>query len=213
MANAVNKSAPPTAAATSATVPAAMLHTLAARFRTGGLFLVALDCEGGVAYHDADAASFFTRYVLPVLQSPAVYRPALATALGQVTAATPATVWTFLPGAVAAVFPRVERRQVVGHLALIAKSEGFTLDEDVLRESNRFSLDALWLQQQADALPSYGEDAIARQARLLASMVRDQHQLGAAQHEIDSLSAQLSNTYEELSLIYQISGGMRVNRS
>lgn len=215
MANPVIKAA---AAATTmpAGAPAAtgLLSTLAARFRAGGLFLVALDREGGVGFHDADGASFFTRYVLPVLQSPAAYRPALATALGQVTAATPpATVWTFLPGAVAAVFPRVERRQVVGYLALIGKSEGFTLDEDVLRESTRFGLDALWLQQQADALPSYGEDAIARQAKLLASMVRDQGQIESARQEIDSLSTQLSNTYEELSLIYQISGGMRVNRS
>ena len=33
------------------------------------------------------------------------------------------------------------------------------------------------------------------------------------EQEIDSLSTQLANSYEELSLIYQVSGGMKVNRS
>src|SRR6202451_3330933 len=51
-----------------------------------------------------------------------------------------------------------------------------------------------------------------RQARLLLSMMRDQVRLDSLEHELDSLSGQLANTYEELSLIYQISGGMRINR-
>jgi HD-GYP domain-containing protein (c-di-GMP phosphodiesterase class II) len=194
-------------------LPLATMQTLAARFRSAGLFLVALDRDGALTFHDADAPSFFTRFVLPVLQSPAAYRPALTTALQQVTPNTPGIVWTFLPGAVAAVFPQLERRCVAGNLALIGKSEGFTLDEDVIREANRFQLDAVWLQQQADAIPSYGEEAVAREAKLLAAMARDQVRLGVSQQEIDSLSGQLANSYEELSLIYQISSGMRVNRS
>jgi HD-GYP domain-containing protein (c-di-GMP phosphodiesterase class II) len=194
-------------------LPLATMQTLASRFRGAGLFLVALDRDGAVTFHDADAPSFFTRFVLPVLQSPAAYRPALSTALQQMTPNTPGVVWTFLPGAIAAVYPQLEKRTITGTLALIAKSEGFTLDEDVVREANRFSIDALWLQQQADAIPSYGEEAVARQAKLLASMARDQVRLGVSQQEIDSLSGQLANSYEELSLIYQISSGMRVNRS
>jgi len=37
-------------------------------------------------------------------------------------------------------------------------------------------------------------------------------QLNCLQNEMDSLSGQLANTYEELTLIYQISSGMRINR-
>ena len=37
--------------------------------------------------------------------------------------------------------------------------------------------------------------------------------LAAVQGELDAVSGQLSDTYEELTLIYQISSGMRVNRS
>jgi len=43
-------------------------------------------------------------------------------------------------------------------------------------------------------------------------MLRDQVRLAGADAELNSLSEQLANTYEELSLIYQISSGMRVNR-
>ena len=43
-------------------------------------------------------------------------------------------------------------------------------------------------------------------------MLRDQVRLASLRSRMDSLSGQLANTYEELSLIYQISGGMRINR-
>src|SRR5438105_2763839 len=43
-------------------------------------------------------------------------------------------------------------------------------------------------------------------------MLQDQLRLQASESEIDSLSSQLSSTYEELSLIYQISSGMKIDR-
>src|SRR5688500_2416625 len=51
-------------------LPAAVLETLAARFRPGGLFLVVLRHDGSVAYHDPGAGVFFDRYVLPLLKMP-----------------------------------------------------------------------------------------------------------------------------------------------
>jgi HD-GYP domain-containing protein (c-di-GMP phosphodiesterase class II) len=73
-------------------------------------------------------------------------------------------------------------------------------------------LDGIWLSQQAEELPSYPDEAIQRQARLLLGSVRDQLRLTGLEHELTSISSQLTNTYEELSLIYQISGGMRLSR-
>jgi putative nucleotidyltransferase with HDIG domain len=74
-------------------------------------------------------------------------------------------------------------------------------------------LDGIWLNQQADELPAYSDEQITRQARLVLSMVRDQVRVSAMESELDSLSGQLANTYEELSLIYQLSSGMKINRS
>ena len=48
--------------------------------------------------------------------------------------------------------------------------------------------------------------------RLLADLLRDQMRIEALEATLASMSEQLSSTYEELSLIYQVSGGMKVNR-
>lgn len=194
-------------------LPPAALETLASRLRAGGLFLALLDREGTVAWHDAAAAPFFARLVLPLLRHEIWSHSHLKLAAKQITASSGVESWSFIPGAVAAVFPHVDKRQVTGLVLLVAKREGFDLSEDVLREATRLGIDAMWLRQQADVLPSYGGEAVTRQARLLAGMARDQLRLGAFEQEIATLSTQLANSYEELSLIYQVSSGMKVNRS
>ena len=52
----------------------------------------------------------------------------------------------------------------------------------------------------------------ARSALLSADACATSSALAGLEDELNSLSEQLANTYEELSLIYQISGGMKVNR-
>jgi putative nucleotidyltransferase with HDIG domain len=121
-------------------------------------------------------------------------------------------LWDSLPGIALAGFPYVERRHLSGVLVLAAKSTSFRLNEDVVRICNRLGLDGIWLNQQADELPGYPDEAIQRQARLLLGSVRDQIRLSGLEQELTSISGQLTNTYEELSLIYQISSGMRISR-
>jgi len=193
-------------------VPHALLENLAARFRPSSLCLMFLNNEGAVAFHDAAAGPFFQRFALPMLQHPDAMTRALRDHLAAQTANAPVTVWNGLPGVTIAAFPYVERRQKLGMLVLAGKSIDFKLGEDVVRVCNRLALDAIWLGQQADELAAYTAEAVQRQARLLLTMVRDQLRLAGLESELTSLSTQLANTYEELSLIYQISGGMRVNR-
>jgi HD-GYP domain-containing protein (c-di-GMP phosphodiesterase class II) len=203
-----------TAAATPAPhVPLALMENLSARFRPGGLCLMLLGSDGTLLHRDGAAGTFFQRFVVPMIQNPEVAGANLAEGLGAtLNAAAPVSVWEGLPGVAMALFPFVERRQRIGTLVLAGKAMSFKLGEDVVRACNRLGLDAIWLGQQADELPAYTEEAIQRQGRLLLTMVRDQLRLGGLEHELTSLSSQLANTYEELSLIYQISGGMRVNR-
>jgi HD-GYP domain-containing protein (c-di-GMP phosphodiesterase class II) len=192
-------------------LPASMLDTLATRFRGAGLFLVILDRLGGLAYHDSAAAPFYTKYVLPLLRSPALESDLMAAA-SQLKSPSSATAWRFLPGVTAAAMPHTERRQIAGVLLLLGRSDVFNLGEDLQREANRCGLDATWLAQQAAAIPPSGESAVQCAGNLLAAMIRDQIKLTASEKEIESLSTQLANSYEELTLIYQISGGMKVNR-
>src|ERR1700722_10779323 len=66
-------------------VPAAVLDNLAARFRSCGLFVVLLHTDGSVVYHDPQAALFFQRYVLPLLQYGDPTEPDLQAKLGKIT--------------------------------------------------------------------------------------------------------------------------------
>jgi HD-GYP domain-containing protein (c-di-GMP phosphodiesterase class II) len=193
-------------------VPAAVLDNLASRVRTCGLFLMLLDKDGAVVSHDAQAAVFFHRYVLPLVQYGDPTDPELVQRIRKLGASSSVTVWNTFPGVILAVFPCVERRQVGGFVALAGRSADFNLADQVLRVCSRLGLDAAWLRQQAEELIAYDEQAIQRQARLLTGMFEDQMRLAGLGSELNSLSGHLANAYEELSLIYQISGGMRINR-
>ena len=203
----------PVAAAAPA-IPLAALDSLAARFRAAGLFVAMLGLDGSVAYHDPGAGAFFLRYVLPLLQRPALAAGA-ASALAELASAAAAnqTAGHKLPGAWVATIPHIEKRRPVGTLLLAGRAENFSLEEDVLRVCSRLGLDGAWLTQQATILPAYNELALQGQGRVLLAAVRDQLRLCNLEEELASVSEQLAATYEELSLIYQVSGGMRVNRS
>jgi len=193
-------------------VPTAVLDNLAARVRSGSLFLMLLGKDGVPAYHDPQAALFFQRYVLPLLQYGDPTDPELLDRIRKLNVNSPVTVWNSFPGVILAAFPFVDRRQVNGVLVLAARSENFDLAEEVLRVCSRLGLDAAWLRQQAEELIAYNEDAIGRQAKLLTGMLKDQLRLAGMDAELNSMSGHLAHAYEELSLIYQISGGMRINR-
>lgn len=211
-----------TGGAAAAPFPARALENLASRFRPGGLFLVLLDRNGAVAYHDEGAGLFFSRFVLPLLQYPEQMEQGIgekirglvaeAVAASRATAGGAATILHLFDGVAVAAIPHFEKRQVTGIFLLASKAESFTLSPNVLTVCGRLGLDGVWLQQQADALPGCGEQALLRDAGLLSSMLRDQLRLSGLEQELDSLSSQLSNSYEELSLIYQISSGMKINR-
>jgi HD-GYP domain-containing protein (c-di-GMP phosphodiesterase class II) len=193
-------------------LPTAVLDNLAARVRAGGLFLILLGKDGSPVYYDPQAALFFQRYVLPLLQYGDPTDPELIDRIQKLEINSPVTVWDSFPGVILAAFPLVDRRQLTGTMILAGRSVNFDLAEEVLRVCSRLGLDAAWLRQQAESLIAYNDDAIGRQARLVTGMLKDQLRLAGMDSELNSLSGHLSHAYEELSLIYQISGGMRINR-
>ncbi len=190
----------------------ALLENLAGRFRPGGLCLMLLRPDGTVAWHDASAPPLFGRYVLPQVQSDNGGESALRSSLLGLTTASPITVWDVLPGITLAGSPYVERRHLTGVLVLAGKTAAFESTPEMTDVCGRIGVDGAWLKPNADELPGYTPEAIQRQAKLLLAIVRDQVRLHSLEHELTSISSQLTNTYEELSLIYQISGGMRLSR-
>ena len=194
-----------------AIIPTPVLDNLAARFRPGGLCLLMLAPDASLVYHDDNAGLFFQRFAIPMIQYPSPSAK-LAEKVGAMNVNSTVEVWNTLPGVVVAAFPYVEKRRFAGVLLLAAKGSSFRLGEDVMRVCSRLGIDGIWLNQQAEELPIYGDEAIQRQSRLLLGMIRDQVRLAGLEQELDSLSGQLANTYEELSLIYQLSSGMKINR-
>ena len=194
-------------------LPAAALDNLAARVRVAGLFLAVARPDGSVAYHDAGADAFFRRFVLPALQLTGPHDGGLRHQPGVLTASADGGVWPVPPGVLLSAFPFGDKRHDPCLILLAAKGPAFAPgDEDVARLCGRLRLDAGWLAAQADALPAYGEAALLRQGRMLVELLRDALRFSGLERQLDSLSGQLADTYEELSLIYQISGGMKVNR-
>ena len=145
---------------------------------------------------------------MPIVTQNAV----LAEKIRRLPPGTPAVAFDSLPGILIAAIPVIERRQVQTIIALVARAPVFRLGEDVLHACQRLEIDSTWLGTQADAAPAWTREALCRQVTMLCAMLRDQVALSGMQTELTTLSEQLANTYEELSLIYQISGGMRVNR-
>jgi len=194
--------------------PSGVLEAVATRLRSGGVMLATLNTEARVVFHDAAAGTFFQRYVVPMLQwaDPTSGQSTLAERVGRLDASNGVCVWDFIPGVLVAAAGLKHRKQSTGTLLLACKSSSFGKTEDVMRVCGRLALDATWLKHQADPLPSYAEDALQRQLGLVNGMVQDQVRMGGLESELESLSGQLANTYEELTLIYQISSGMRINR-
>ena len=85
--------------------------------------------------------------------------------------------------------------------------------EDVLRAGGPARLDGTGSSSRPTQLPGYGDDASARRPRLLPGMLA---RPAPSSHGVEQRARlalrQLANTYEELSLIYQITSGMKVNR-
>jgi putative nucleotidyltransferase with HDIG domain len=193
-------------------VPVVVLESLAARVRANGLYLVMLSPDGGVAWQDASSGNFFHRYVLPLLQYPDQIAGSFANRVQSIASGNSVAAWNLLPGVASAAFAYTHKRQVAAVILLAGKHANFALGEDVLRVCSRLGVDAGWLQQQAQHLGAFDDQAIQREARLVMMMLRDQLRVGNLEQELNSLTGQLSNTYEELSLIYQLSSGMKINR-
>ena len=194
-------------------VSAAALDSLASRVRPAGLFLLAMTLDGVLGYHDPEPEPFFARYALPLLERQQAGESPVRRAVRSLTATAAAGVpGDALPGLTVVTVPYVEKRQVVAVLVLVARADTFRLSEDVLRCCGQLGLDAAGLAAAANPLPAYGTEALLRPARMIQAMARDTVKLNGLEQELDSLSGQLANTYEELSLIYQISSGMKVNR-
>ena len=194
-------------------LPPHALEALAARFRGSGLCFAVLRPDGTVAFFDHHAATFFQRFAIPVLSYSECGAQFFGSALPIVSLDGQVNVCQPLPGTIMAAFAYVERKQLHAIITLIGRSESFRLDDNTIHLCQQLGLDGEWLNHEASKTPAFDSSGIQHEARQLSNMLRDQLKLNGLEQEVESLSGQLANTYEELSLIYRLSSGMKVNRS
>jgi HD-GYP domain-containing protein (c-di-GMP phosphodiesterase class II) len=193
-----------------ATAPVAILDALSQHSRSAQHCLMFFDPDGKLAYADRAAGAFFEHYVIRALETPdAASR--LAEAMGRIAAGGHAFI-DCVPGVTVCVTPLMERRQAQGLLALAAKREGFSANEEVVRTCGMLALDTASVVQQSARAGTTVPARLAGDLAILLSILSDRIRIAGLEEELTSLSTQLANSYEELTLIDQISGGMRVNR-
>ncbi|QOV90237.1 HD domain-containing phosphohydrolase [Humisphaera borealis] len=201
--------------------PVSLMHdgsfdALAERFRSGGLLIALVQVSGAVVEFDARSAQFFQHYALPALRQPHLLgNRALPVAIlaGTDAVLAPAALGLRqIPGIHLVAIPLAEKKTVTGVLIVAARADAFSLTEDVLRVCGKLGVDSEGLPALADELPGYSMNALNVQAGLIAAAIKDQSRISGLERELDSLSQHLSDTYEELGLIYQLSSGMKVNR-
>ncbi len=181
---------------------------LAERLRACGLFLIAMRSDGTIAAYDSSASPLFTKYFLPLFESDAEINGSAAESAGEVSVVpSPAA-----PGILLGSIPWLERRQRIGLLLIAGIDPAFHLDDNARRLCAALGIDAATIASLALSLSRHDTASITAHARLLVGMAADQQRIAAADRELRSLSEQLSGSYEELSLVYQVSGGMRLDR-
>jgi len=108
--------------------------------------------------------------------------------------------------------PVLRRRRVLGAVTACFPVQEALEDGTLLRHGKRLGLE----DRAARALAARSIRHTRRQVgdflRLLAWLIESEQDAEAARGETETLSANLASTYEELSLLYLISGSMKVNQ-
>lgn len=179
--------------------PCHAIGSLADRLHPAGLALFVRANSGEVLFADDGADAFFTAYV----------RRQLDVIPLNTGGDDPAIC---MPGIIVVSLLLSPRKQPSATALLVARCNVEPSDTEWFAACHRAGINPVAARQAITELPAYGPPALLRHRDALRAALADQLRLNDMQHELSDLSGQLANTYEELSLIYQISGGMKVNR-
>ncbi len=194
-------------------LPQSALESLAARFRGNGLCLVILRPDGTLAYFDREASTFLQRYAIPLLSYHECGTEFFGQAIPIVARDGRVNVCEPVPGVLMGAFGYTVKKEVQAIVTLMGRSENFAINSSTISLCQQLGLDMDWLSQEAVKVSSVTTASIEEDTKQLEVMLRDQLRVSGLEQEVESLSSQLTNVYEELSLIYTVSAGMKVNRS
>ena len=123
-------------------------------------------------------------------------------------------VATRLPGGCDVIaVPVRKRRRIVGAVASCWPGRLWLDEEFIARRCDELHLDRLTMLAMAQEACRHERLRCEEILPWLEWVVENEQALHVANYELSTLSANLSTTYEELSLLYSISGSMRVTQS
>jgi putative nucleotidyltransferase with HDIG domain len=116
-------------------------------------------------------------------------------------------------GACVLAAPVIRRRRVLGAVTACFPTRESLSDGTLRRHGRRAGADARKMSEAAAEAVRHGQDEGGDLLKLLGWMIESEQDADIARAENETLSHNLANTYEELSLLYLISGSMKVNQT
>ena len=113
-------------------------------------------------------------------------------------------------GCRAVSLPILQRRRLVGTASVCFPVQETTRSKELAEHCKNKKLDYFKTRKLVRNVARYRSSDMDNIANMLNWILRREQSISAADHELKSLSFNLSNTYEELSLLYMISGYMHV---
>lgn len=186
----------------------AVVEDLRAKSAELGLGLSAWDASGNLIA-SAPAESAFSQMLEARTTSALQSRHELAEF---VLARSRASRGTALTGCCQIALPVLDHRRLIGALVLEFPTREMLDEEHLARLCDRLGLDRAVMTQYAREACRFSAAEAPRLQRMFEMLLRDRQAAQDANHALMSLSTNLASTYEELSLLYRISGSMKVSK-
>jgi len=186
---------------------AAPLLRLAERWRPAGVYLALLEPGGAVQWIDPQMPRAMN-LCLTGDRTLADY----VGRRGHPAAGAPHAVLPVVPGVQVHVLPVQRRRKIHGWIVAVMRTDMVRASEELQRLAGRAQLDTWAVAQQMVRVPQVPEASAAALAGLVGQMYDDLALAGTATQELSGVTEQLTAVYEEISLFYKISSGMRFSQ-
>jgi GAF domain-containing protein len=186
----------------------AVLSRLAERWRHAGLFFACLGRDGSLLWHDPQMPRPLALCLTADSSLEDQVRGVCSSAGGPAS-----RICAPIPGVQVHVVPVARRRKLSAWIAILARTETLPANnEELARLAQRASVDATALAQQAQKIPLVAPSQFPALVTLAEQMHDDMQAASNANNELASVTEQLTTVYEEISLLYKISSGMRFSQ-
>jgi len=185
------------------------LNRLADRWRPVGLFLACFGRDGSLLWQDSQMPRILSLCATGDATIPQLVRHLPESVDGH--GGLPTVIRPF-PGLHVHLASIARRRKVTGYLAVFARVDHLVASEELHRAASRAGVDVQALIHQGQRMAHVAATVVAPLVPIIAHMYEDFVASSTSQHELASVTEQLSATYEEINLLYKISSGMRFSQ-